>query len=173
MSDKHECSDADIVAIDEMQLVEKISNPASVKNFKELADVFCQGVEKLMGSCRVVLIAFDVYYDISLKNSTRSGRLGNAIPVEFTVDDTFDISDTSLKEILSHTRTKKQLTYFNPKKLQTYLEEKDTDFVIAGNGSTVMSWGEKFNNNHEEADSFIAHIIKLALEQVFCIDMPL
>ena len=60
-----------------------------------------------MGSCRVVVIAFDVYYDISLKSSTRSGRLGNAIPVEFTVDDTFDISDTSLKEILSHTRTKK------------------------------------------------------------------
>ena len=110
----------------------------------------------------------DTYYDISLKNSTRSRRLGNAVPVEFTVDDAFDISDTSLKEISYHTRTKQQLTSFFAKKLQTYLEQKDIDFVIAGNGSTLMSWGEQFTNNHEKTDSLIAHIIKLVLEQVLC-----
>ena len=63
-----------------------------------------------MGSCCVVVIAFDTYYNISLKNSTRYGRLGNAVPVELTADDAFDISDPSLKEILSHTRTKQLLT---------------------------------------------------------------
>ena len=49
-------------------------------------DVFCLDVEELMGSCHLVVIAFDTYYDISLKNSTQSGRLGNAIPVEFNAD---------------------------------------------------------------------------------------
>ena len=49
-------------------------------------DVFCLDVEELMGSCHVVVIAFGTYYDISLKNSTQSGRLGNAVHVEFNAD---------------------------------------------------------------------------------------
>ena len=49
------------MAVDAMQVVQKISKPASVKIFKYLADVFCQDVIKLMGSCRVVVIAFDSY----------------------------------------------------------------------------------------------------------------
>ena len=52
-----ECPGADIVAIDAMQLVHKISKPVSVKTFKALMDVFCQDVEKLMGLCHVVIIA--------------------------------------------------------------------------------------------------------------------
>ena len=52
--------------------------------------------------------------------------------------------------------------------LQTYLEQKDIDFVIARNGSTVMPWGEQSSNSHEEIDSLIARIIKLAVEQVLC-----
>ena len=126
-----------------------------------------------MGSCRVVVIAFDTYYNISLNNSTRCEHLGNAVLVEFTVDDAFDISDTSLKNFLSHTRTNQLLTSFFAKKLQTCLDQKDIDFAIAGNGSTVMSWGEQSTNNHKEAGSLIADIIKLTLEQVLCTDMLL
>ena len=63
--------------------------------------MFCQDVEELMESCYVVVIAFDTYYDIFLKNFRWSGRLGNAVPVEFNLDDAFDISDASLQEILS------------------------------------------------------------------------
>ena len=58
-------------------------------------------------------------------------------------------------------------------KFQTYLDQKDIDFVIGGDGSTVMSWGEQSSNNHEEASSLIAHIIKLALEQELCTHMSL
>ena len=50
-----------------------------------------------MGLCCVVVIAFDTYYDISLKNSTRPERLRNVVPVEFTVDNFFATSDASLK----------------------------------------------------------------------------
>ena len=130
-------------------------------------------MEELMGSCRVIVIAFDTYYDISLKNSTSSWFLGNAVHVEFTLDNAFDISDASFKEILSRTRTTQQLTSFFAKRLQTYLEQKDTGFVIAGNGFMVMSWDEKSSNNHEEAHPLIAHKIKFPLEQVLCTDMPL
>ena len=125
------CPGADIVAIDTMQVVQKqISMPATVKTFKDLGDIFCQDIKKLMGSCCVGTIAFDTYYNISLKKSVRSGRLGNAVPVEITVDDAFDISDASLKEILSHTRTKQQLTSFFAKKLQAYLEEKMSTLLL-------------------------------------------
>ena len=89
------------------------------------------------------------------------------------VDDVLNTSYASLQEILSHTRTKQQFTCFFAKKLQKYLKQKDIDFVIAGNVLTVMSWGEQSSSNHEEADSLIAHIIKLTLEQVMCRDMPL
>ena len=157
-----ECPSVDIVTIGAMQMVQKT-----------LADVFCQDVEELMGSGCVVVIAFDTYYDIFRKNSWWSGRLGNAVPVEFNLDHAFDISDASLLEILSHTRTEQQLTSFFEKRLQTYLEQKDIEFVIAGNGSTVMPWGEQSSNSHEETDSLIAHIIKLAVEQVLCTVIPL
>ena len=65
-----ECPGADIVAIDTIQMVQKMSNPASEKTFKDLTDVFCRDVEELMGSCRVVVIVFDTNCDISLMNST-------------------------------------------------------------------------------------------------------
>ena len=109
-------------------------------------------MEELMGSCCVDVIAFDTYYDIFLKNSWWSGRLGNTVPVEFNLDYAFDISDASLQEILSHTRTEQQLTSFFEKRLQTYLEQKDIEFVITGNGSTVMPWGEQSSNSNEETD---------------------
>ena len=62
------------------------------------------------------------------------------------------------------------MTSFLAKNLQAFLEQKDIVFVIAGNGSTVMSRGKKFSSNHEKANSRITHIIKLALEQVMCTD---
>ena len=167
------CPHVDIVAIDGMQVVQKMSNPAWVKIFKDLVGMFCQDLEELFGSCRVEVIAFDTYYDISIKSSTQSGRLGNAVLVEFTVDDAFDINDASLKEILSHTSSKQQPSSFFAKKLQTYLEQKNIDFVIAGNWLTVMPWSKQSSNNHKEADSRIAHIMKLALDQVLCTDMLL
>ena len=92
-----ECPSADIVAINAMQVVQKMSKQASVKTFKGLADGFVRTWKKLVGLCRVVVIVFNTYYNISLKNSKRSGLLGNAVPVEFTVDHAFDISYTSLK----------------------------------------------------------------------------
>ena len=36
-----------------------------------------------------------------------------------------------------------------------------------------MSWDEQSSNNHENADSLIVDIIKLAVEQILCTDMPL
>ena len=44
-----------------MQVVQKILNLASVKTFKDLAEVFYQDVKELMEWCRVVVIAFDTY----------------------------------------------------------------------------------------------------------------
>ena len=113
-----------------MQVVQKMSKSASVETFKDLADVFRQDVEKLMGLFCVVVIMFDTYYDTSLKNSTRSVHLGYAVPVGFTVDDAFDISDTCLKEVSSDTRVKQQLTSFFAKKLQTYLEQKISTLLL-------------------------------------------
>ena len=124
-----ECLGADIVAIDAMQVIQKMSNPSSVKIFKGLGDKSgCARAQEIMQRGRHCV--------------AQSGYLGNTISVEFSVDDAFDISNASLKEILSHTRTKQQLTSFFAKKLQTYLEQKDIDFVIAGNGSTIMPWGK-------------------------------
>ena len=34
---------------------------------------------------------FDTFYDVSLENFKQSGRLGNAVPAKFTVDDGFAI----------------------------------------------------------------------------------
>ena len=60
-----------------------------------------------MGSCRVVVIAFDTYYDISLKNAIWASWKCSTFEFRcLDAYDAFDISDASLKEILSHTGTK-------------------------------------------------------------------
>ena len=55
-----------IKTMEAIQVVKKMSNPPSMKTFKYLADMFCQDVEELIGSCRVVVIEFSTYYDIEL-----------------------------------------------------------------------------------------------------------
>ena len=61
--------------------------------------------------------------------------------------------------------TKRELTTYVTEKLCVSLEEKGQKYVIGGNGKTRRSWtNELTDNNHEEADSLIAHEIKLALD---------
>ena len=55
-----------IKTMEAIQVVKKMSNPPSMKTFKYLADMFCQDVEELIGSCRVVVIEFSTYHNIEL-----------------------------------------------------------------------------------------------------------
>ena len=51
-------------------------------------------------------------------------------------------------------------------KLQEYLCVKQKHYIIRGNGVTWCSWEyHTKNNNHKEADSLMAHLLKLSLDQ--------
>ena len=65
-------NDFDCIAIDTMCLLNRITKLTWVKTGKDSS--FCKGVDDIAMSTTTVLVAFDTYKDVSLKNVTRAKR---------------------------------------------------------------------------------------------------
>ena len=88
------------------------------KTFLDLAKMFCEDMSRMGLKSKIAVIAFDTYHQQSLKNATRKLRLGNANATQYSVNDTSNIEKVTLKELLSHVGTKKDLTMNLMEKLQ-------------------------------------------------------
>ena len=62
------------------------------------------------------------------------------MPFQFAVNDTANIEDVTLKDMLSRVMTKMELTTYFTERLCVCLEEKGQKYVIGGNGKTRRSW---------------------------------
>ena len=130
-----------VAAVDAMEIVQNLMKSPDVKTFSDLmAMVFCKEINERVFQSDIAVIAFDTYHQQSLKWATRSIRLGDKTPFQFAVNDTANIEDVTLKDILSHVMTKRELTTYFTEKLCVYLEEKGQKDIIGGNGKTRRSW---------------------------------
>lgn len=88
----------------------------------------------------------------------RKKRTGNTQPVHYKISDTTYIGNTSMKSLLSHVKTKDELT--------AYLSEKAIQYATGRNKCLFVSWREtakcsmgietdELKSNHEEADTKI------------------
>ena len=82
-----------------MQVVHKLTKTPSTKTFRDFANSFNAEIDILISSASSVVVAFDTYLDVSLKDAVRSYRIGKTIPVQYAVNDYFDNEKLSLKEI--------------------------------------------------------------------------
>ena len=152
-----------IAIVDGMAEVQSLVKPPGIATCDELAEHFVNRLfNKYNGSDEIRLV-FDRYdLPMSLKTATRVQRQGTNEPVYYHITDSTHIAKVNMKRLLSHTKTKQELT--------VYLARKCFEFAQGNERCFVVSWGcecaatsqrtEHLQSNHEEADTkLILHAI--------------
>jgi hypothetical protein len=153
-----------VAVLDGMAKVQALKKPPSVKTCSDLANEFTKNLETTLSRYDEVHLVFDTYRDNSLKYSMRKKRTGNTLPVQYKICDTTYIGNTSMKLLLSHTKTKDELT--------AYLSEKAIQYATQRNKCLFVSWREsakssmdiltdELKSDQEEADT------KIILHSIF------
>ena len=125
-------------------------------------------VSKGFGEIRLV---FDRYISQSLKSRTRKKRTsGNE--VKYKISDGGDIGNSSLKQLLAHIETKKDLTTYLTEYTQQVLQDEGLNYSITHNLVTVTNIQDFHiglkNHDHEEADTLLVlHAIDVAKQDLF------
>ena len=153
-----------VVVLDEMAEVQSMKKSSSVNTCSDLANEFNRKLEYILSRYDETHLVFDTYRENSLKSLMRKKRTGKTQPVQFKINDSTYIGNTSMKLLLSHTKTKDELT--------AYLSEKAVQYAIERNKCLFVSWREtakcsraysidELKSNHEEADT------KIILHSIF------
>ena len=132
---------------------------------------FIKHVIKLAQSCWEVRLVFDRYIKDSLKARTRKKRTSGK-EVNYKVSDSTNISNISLKQLLSHIETKQELTVYLAKYLIDSLEFINKRYVVTYgqlSKSNIHDFTEDMTvHDHEEADTLIVlHCLDVARRDPF------
>ena len=147
-------------AIAEVQCLDK---PGWVKNCSHLADHFTNRIFLNFGENEELQLVYD-RYDIpfSLKEGTRTTRLGEQNAVYYHITPSTHIARVPMKKLLSHTKTKMELA--------DYLAQKTIEDGVLNGRRVVVAWRSEckgtredfslLQSNHEEADTkIISHAV--------------
>ena len=103
-----------------------------IKNCSQLADHFNSCIdEKNLQSDEVRLILDRYDLPLTLKAATREIRQGGQDPVYCKITGSTKIAKVSMKMLLSHTRTKMELTNYLLEKTMQHAEDEGRRFVVA------------------------------------------
>ena len=105
-----------VIIFDAMGILQSMEKTPAMK-VCHLKTAFIKRIKHLMIGYSEGRVLFDRYLDISLKNKTRAKRAQNISVIEFDIHDEMSIAKLSLKELLSSSKTKSQLTEFFAKAL--------------------------------------------------------
>ena len=124
---------------------------------------FYSQLQKITNSFNKVRLLFEQ----SLKSRTRKKRMSGQEMVIYKVSGIANISNESLKALLAHIETKKQLTIFFPKYCKREFQGRNIDFAVTYDQITETNMDafteELKNHDHEEADTLlILHAIDVA-----------
>jgi hypothetical protein len=113
-----------VSVVDGMAELQSLDKPKWVNNCEQLANHFNDCLfHKYRGSDEVRLV-FD-RYDVpaSLKTSTRTLRQGSNECIYYRITDTTQITKVNMKRLLSHTKTKMELTVYLAQKSMEYAQQ--------------------------------------------------
>ena len=153
--------DYDCIAIDAMCLLNQMSKPTWVKTGEDLASLFCKRVNDLAMGATTVIVAFDTYRELSLKNATRAKRQTKKVSRQYHITLSSNLSKLSMKDLLCHNSSKQCLSIFLLESLATRLNSKSVNYALAGNARTICSFRELSGNNHEEGDTLIPYLLSV------------
>ena len=155
-----------VVIVDGMAELQSLDKPAVITTCVNLAEHLTEKVLQKFFESDELHLVFDKYdFPLSLKSATRVRRQGDQHPVYYRVTDSTHIAKVPMKRLLSHKRTKMELT--------EYLSAK----VIQGSKCmgriVIVAWGCYCQGTHfdvmhlrssqEEADTkIILHAVDAA-----------
>ena len=151
------------VAIDGLCMLNRYKLPSNTKTGNDVIRAVCSWVDSLTVGCSTVIVTFNTYMDKSLKSTTRDDRykksdVANKGCRYYNVTATTNLSRLSMKQLLSHSKTKQSLVELLLLPLKDHLESRGVSYVVAGNHKTYSTTGDSANN-HEEADILLIHCI--------------
>lgn len=148
-----------VAIVDGMADLQALAKPDWVKNCGQLAAHFIATIDQKYGMMNEQRLVFDRYdVAMTLKQSTREKRQGGQAPIYYRITDSTNITKVTMKKLLSHSKTKMELT--------TYLADKAIEHFSRQNGSRfIVAWASKckathkdvgnLQSNQEEADTKI------------------
>lgn len=133
-----------VAIVDGMGELQALDKTIAVKTCEDLADVFTQKIQRKYWQYDELHVVFDTYLDKSIKNLPRGKRLHGGVATQYKICDTTDISKINMKKLLSHTRTKDELT--------TYLAHKMLSHAKKAAKKCVVSWRTEVSATHCSLD---------------------
>ena len=126
-----------VIIIDGMAELQCLDKPEWVKNCEQLAIHFVDTIEQKYNRKDEIRLIFDRYdLPMSLKEATREKRQGGQDPIYYRITDSTNISRVSMKKLLSHMKTKMELT--------TYLADKAFRHFRGQSGRRfLVAWGSE------------------------------
>ena len=155
-----------VVIVDGMAEVQSLDKPAVITSCAHLAEHFTEKVLQKYFESDELHLVFDRYdVPFSLKSATRVRRQGDQQPIYYRVTDSTHIAKVPMKRLLSHERTKMELT--------EYLSAKMIQRSECMGKNVIVAWGCNCQGTHldvvhlrrsqEEADTkIILHAVDAA-----------
>ena len=156
-------SDVKVAIVDGMAEVQSLDKPDWIKTCKDLAEHFIARVFVKYNNTQQIRLIFD-RYDVlsSLKSATRSKRQGTQEPIYYHITDSTHIAKVTLKKLVSHTKTKAELTAFLAQKVMERGEATGKQVIVAWATECKATHKDMshLQSDHEEADTkIILHAI--------------
>ena len=121
-----------VAIVDGMAEIQSLDKLEWIKTCKHLAEHFNNRLFSKYDENQEIRLIFD-RYDVpsSLKSATRTRRQGLEDPVYYRISDSTHIAKVPLKKLLSHTKTKAELTTFLAKKVKERGQVLRRQLVVA------------------------------------------
>lgn len=123
-----------VAILDGMAELQSIVKPPGINTCEQFAEHFNTHVFSKYHAYDELRLIFD-RYDLqkSLKSCTRTQRQGKDDPVYYHITDSTHIANVKMKRLLSHSKTKHELT--------VYLAQKCLEYAERNRRCLVVSWG--------------------------------
>ena len=136
-----ECNKVDIV--DGMAVLQSLDKPARITKCVEHAEHFSVRILQKHSDCDELHLVFDRYdIPLSLKSATRARRQHDQEPVAYHITDSTHIARIPMKRLLSHTKTKMEMTAYLARKVLERSEQEGRNVVVA--------WSNECNATHRD-----------------------
>ncbi|KAK3729253.1 hypothetical protein QZH41_000226 [Actinostola sp. cb2023] len=134
-----------VAVVDAMAELQSLDKPDAIKDCLQLAEHFSSRITRKYQSSDEVRLIFD-RYDLpsSLKTGTRVKRKAGQDPVYYRITNSTHIAKVRMRRLLSHTKTKNELT--------SYLAEKFIEHAEKTKLRVVVAWGCRCRATHQDVD---------------------
>ena len=147
-----------VAVFDGMAELQKLKKTPSMKTCQDLAIEFCSKLDSSLQKYDETHLVFDTYLENSLKNAMRRKRAGKTTPVEFKISDSTNITNISMRTLLSHSKTKDELTAYISEKAIVFAQKMKRNLVTSWRNEAKTAEGvdvTALKSTHEEADTKI------------------